>query len=158
LIIIEEELRAFVARDARIFLDTFEKLKNENRVLTNVLNETNDKIQDIKQIFRDLNAQETIVIQKKEEILQEKNEILKQRDMLKKKLEKTRTVNEYFITREITSASESALAFKSNFRQLSVKSQKSTYSMTSSSTAFIKLIKISDSLVYKNNKNKHFNA
>jgi hypothetical protein len=77
LIIIEEELRAFIARDARTFLDTFEKLKNENRALTDVLNETNDKIQDMKQIFRDLNAQGTIVIQKREEILQERNEILK---------------------------------------------------------------------------------
>jgi predicted RNase H-like nuclease (RuvC/YqgF family) len=116
LIIIEEELRAFIAQDARIFLDTFEKLKNENRALTDVLNETNDKIQNMKQIFRDLNAQETIVIQKREEILQERNEILKQRDILKKKLEKTRTVNEYLITRDTTSASESALASESNLR------------------------------------------
>jgi hypothetical protein len=112
----------------------------------------------MKQIFRDLNAQETIVIQKREEILQERNEILKQRDMLKKKLVKTRTVNEYLITRDITSASESVFASESNLRQSSVESQKSTYSMTSSSAAVIKSVKISDSFVYENNKNNDFDA
>jgi hypothetical protein len=70
----------------------------------------------MKQIFQDLNAQETIVIQKKEEILQERNKIRKQRDILKKKLEKTRSVNEYFITRDTTSTSES------NLRQLLIES------------------------------------
>jgi uncharacterized coiled-coil DUF342 family protein len=97
LIIIEKELRAFVARDIKTFLTTFENLKNENRVLTDVLNETNDKINDIKQIFRDLNEQETIMIQERDEMLQERNEILEQRDTLKKELKKTRTVNEYLI-------------------------------------------------------------
>jgi uncharacterized membrane protein YgaE (UPF0421/DUF939 family) len=100
-------LRAFVARDVKTFLTTFENLKNENRVLTDVLNETNDKINDIKQIFHDLNEQETIVIQERDEILQERNEILEQRDTLKKELKKTRTVNEYLIDRDNTFASES---------------------------------------------------
>jgi hypothetical protein len=156
LIIIEKELRAFVARDVKTFLTTFENLKNENRVLNDVLNETNDKINDIKQIFRNLNEQETIVIQERDEMLQERNEILKQRDTLKKELKKTRTVNEYFIDRDNTSTSES------NLRQSLVESQRSAYSVdhsiTSSSVVFIKSVKISNFLVYENNKNNDFDA
>jgi oligoribonuclease NrnB/cAMP/cGMP phosphodiesterase (DHH superfamily) len=85
----------------------FDKIKNENRALTNVLNETNHKINDIKQIFRQLNKQETIVIQKRNEMLEEKN-------MLKKKLKKARTINKFLIAQDNIniSASES----KSNFR------------------------------------------
>jgi hypothetical protein len=93
MIIFETELQTFVARDSSSFLAMFDKIKNENRALTNVLNETNDKMNDIKQTFRQLNEQETIVIQKR-------NEILEERDMLKKKLKKARIVNEYLIARD----------------------------------------------------------
>jgi small-conductance mechanosensitive channel len=125
----------------------FDKIRNENRALTNVLNETNDKMNDIKQTFRQLNEQETIVIQKR-------NEILKKRDMLKKKLKKARIVNEYLIARDNISASE--IASESNTRQFLIELQESIYSMTSS--AVIKSVKISNSIVFENNKDNDFNV
>jgi predicted nuclease with TOPRIM domain len=127
----------------------FDKIKNENRALTNVLNETNDKMNDIKQAFRQLNEQETSLIQKR-------NEIVEERDMLKKKLKKARTVNEYLIARD--NVNTSTLASESEPRQSSIEPQEFTYSMTSPPAAIIKSVKILDSLVYENNKNNDFDA
>jgi hypothetical protein len=125
----------------------FNKIKNENRALTNILNETNDKMNDIKQTFRQLNEQETIVIQKR-------NEILKERNMLKKKLKKAKIVNEYLIARDNISASK--IASESNTRQFLIELQESIYSMTSS--AVIKSAKILNSIVFENNKDNDFNV
>jgi GTP-sensing pleiotropic transcriptional regulator CodY len=151
-------LQTFVARDSSLFLATFKKIKNENRALTKILNEINDKFNNIKQIFRDLNEQETIIMQERDEILQERNQILKERDMLKKKLKKAKIVNEYLIAPQNISAFEiaSELAFEPNSRQFSIESQESIYLMTLS--AVIKSAKISNSLVFKNNKNNDFNV
>jgi hypothetical protein len=96
-----------------------------------------------------LNEQETFLIQKR-------NEIVKERDMLKKKLKKARTVNEYLIARDNVNISAFASELKS--RQSSIKFQEFTYLMTSSSAAVIKSVKILDSLVYENNKNNDFDA
>jgi hypothetical protein len=111
------ELQTFIARDSSSFLTMFDKIKNENRVLINVLNEINDKMNDIKKTFRQLNEQETVVIKKR-------NEILDEEDMLKKKLKKAQTVNKYLIARD----NVNILAFtsESESRQSSIKSQEFT--------------------------------